>query len=50
MDRDIPEDTECPQCHGTGKRNGGICDLCGGSGRRVVTRYAPDTNPYEEND
>jgi DnaJ-class molecular chaperone len=27
-----PRTTECPQCHGTGVRNGETCDLCGGTG------------------
>jgi DnaJ-class molecular chaperone len=50
MANGVPEDTECPRCHGTGKRAGETCNLCGGSGRVPVTQYPPDTNPYKEKD
>ncbi len=48
MANDVPEDMECPACHGTGRRAGEVCNLCGGSGRIPVTQYPPGTNPFEK--
>ena len=50
MPNDIPTQTDCPQCYGTGKRNGEVCDSCNGTGKIAVTHYPPDTNPYKEPD
>jgi hypothetical protein len=32
MPNEEPTTTQCPACHGTGTRNGQVCNLCGGSG------------------
>ena len=50
MANDIPTQTECPQCHGTGKRNGEVCESCNGTGQIGVTHYPPDSDPYKEPD
>ncbi len=50
MPDDIPTQTDCPQCHGTGKRNGEVCDSCNGTGKIGVTHYPPNTIPYKEPD
>lgn len=36
---DTPQAAEnvCPQCQGSGQRDGGPCGHCGGTGRVVVT-------------
>ena len=42
----MPAQTDCPQCNGTGKRNGEVCDSCNGTGKIGVA----DTNPDKEPD
>ena len=46
MANDIPTETDCLQCHGTGKRNGEVCESCNGTGKIGVA----DTNPSKEPD
>lgn len=50
MANEVPEEMNCPDCKGTGKRAGEDCSRCGGSGKLPIEHYPPDTNPYEEND
>lgn len=48
MADEAPNEMKCPHCHGTRLKNGQACDLCGGSGKREVTTYPPDTDPYKD--
>jgi DnaJ-class molecular chaperone len=50
MPNEIPTQTECLRCHGSGSRAGETCDLCHGTGAIPVTQYPPGTNPYQENE
>ena len=39
---EVPKNTECPLCHGTGDRNGEACDNCEGRGQIPVDEQEPE--------
>ncbi len=48
---EIPSQTECPSCHGSGIAPGTpnqVCNTCQGSGSIAVRNLPPDTEPFSK--
>jgi DnaJ-class molecular chaperone len=46
MNEKVP--APCEPCHGSGVRDGTVCDKCGGKGYRLLVNQNPDPVPTQK--